>query len=92
MSAEHEHRSWCRAALPHWIFAGPASKAEFDKIQLPVLVGEWQADRTETAIRNDGNQYEHQCHCKVARDATAGVEVIFQWFEYRIAGDQAVLA
>ncbi len=90
--AERETRSWCTVPLPRWIYVGPQSAADFDRIKLPATVGEWTTDPVETVIRHDGNQYEHRCHSKVAEDTAAGVSVIFQWFEYRVATAALVAA
>lgn len=83
MSTTEPVRSWCSVALPDCIFAGPNSKAEFDKINLQATIHGWKPAETETVLRNDGRTYEGRCHSKAIEQD--GVTVVFQWFEYRVA-------
>ena len=78
--------SFCAVPLPGFVYAGPKTKEEFDRIPLPVTVHEWKPDSTETMLRNDGLQYERRCHSKsIESTAPDTLMVIFQWFEARVA-------
>ena len=78
--------SFCGIPLPRLVYASPQTREEFDRIELPEHVHEWQADPTETLLKGDGRQWEHRCYSKVLGElGSAGVTVIFQWFEYRVA-------
>lgn len=76
--------SYCSVPLPGLAFVCPSTRAEFDRIPLPATVHEWRASSTETVLRNDGCEYEQQCTAKTLADGRrGGIEVVFQWFEYR---------
>lgn len=80
-------RSFCAIPTPRLVYAGPQTREEFDRLELPEQVHEWKADPTTTLLKNDGQQWEHRCHSKTLGEfGTPGVvAVIFQWFEYRVA-------
>jgi hypothetical protein len=82
--------SFCAVPTSGAVFAGPRTKEEFDSIPLPETVHDWKPDKTETLLRNDGQQYERRCHSKMLGEpGTGSVYVIFQWFDVRIAGSEA---
>jgi len=89
--AEVSCPSFCSVPLPRTVYAGPRSKEEFDRIDLPETIHEWKPDTTETLIRNDGKQYEQRCHSKCLGElGSSSVAVIFQWFERRVVAGGAV--
>ena len=76
--------SFCAVPLPSTIYAGPATRAEFDRIPLPELVHEWQFDKVATLLKNDGQKWERRCHSKALGDhSQSSITVIFQWFDER---------
>lgn len=79
--------SFCSAPLPNLVYAGPASKDEFDRISLPENpAGTWTADPARTILEEDGQNWERRCYTKTLGELGSGqVAVIFQWFEYRPA-------
>ncbi|AXI84210.1 hypothetical protein FUT69_01415 [Xylella taiwanensis] len=83
------HNSFCRVPLPGLVYARPKSKEEFDRLPFSERVHDWAPDSTETVLRNDGLEYEHRLHVKSLEirsgDNINQFEVIFQWFEYRVA-------
>lgn len=80
--------SFCGVPTPGLVYAGPRTKEEFDRIDLPETVHDWQPDKFETIRHDDGHQYERRCHSKVLGELGHGsVQVIFQWFDIRVAGE-----
>lgn len=80
--------SFCSVLTPGIVYAGPATKEEFDRIPLPEMVHDWKPSKVETLLRADGSQYEHRCHSKALGDYRPdSITVIFQWFEYRVTGE-----
>ena len=78
--------SFCGIPLPRLVYASPQTWEEFDRLELPEHLHEWEADPTETLLRGDWRQWERRCHSKHLGEVDgAGVTVIFQWFEYRVA-------
>lgn len=70
----------CSVVTATLVYAWP-TKSEFDALAIPEMIHDWKPDRTETVIRNDGQEWERQCHSKMIQ--ADGVKVIFQWFEAR---------
>lgn len=76
--------SFCAVPAAQYVYAGPATREEFDLIALPETVHDWKLCRTTTLIKNDGQQWERRCHAKQLGEPGSGrVNVIFQWFEER---------
>lgn len=74
---------FCAVPMPTIVYAGPATKEEFDRIQLKETVHDWQPGRAST-LREDGQQWERQCHSKTLGNFEQdGVTVVFQWFDER---------
>lgn len=83
--------TFCAVPAPGLVYAGPRTKEEFDLIRLPETVHDWQADKVETLLHADGAQYERRCHSKMLGEpGTGSVYVIFQWFDVRVAGSEAL--
>lgn len=79
--------SFCAIPLPQLVYAGPRTREEFDLLELPETVHDWKPDPTTTLLKGDGKLWEHRCHSKALGElgGPGAVEVIFQWFEYRVA-------
>ena len=78
--------AFCAIPLPRLVYAGPKTREEFDRLELPETVHEWKPDSTTTLIKGDGKQWEHRCHSKTLGElGSSSITVIFQWFEYRVA-------
>ncbi|MFC4729516.1 hypothetical protein [Coralloluteibacterium thermophilus] len=73
--------SFCSVPIPGVVYAGPRTRDEFDLIDLPETVHEWQSCETTTLIKGDGREWERRCTSKSAK--ANGVRVIFQWFDER---------
>lgn len=84
--------SFCAVPLPNLVCAGPRTREEFDRLELPETVHEWSPDKVRTLIQNDGQEWERRCYSKAFGDYRKnGVMVVFQWFDYRpVAADGAV--
>lgn len=80
---EATRNSFCSVPCTGMVYVGPRTKAEFDEIHLPATVHEWEANASRDLIENDGHRWETRCTSKVLN--TAGVVVIFQWFDHRHA-------
>lgn len=75
--------SFCAVPLPHLVYASPASREEFDRLDLPASApGNWKADTTLDLIKGDGQHWERRCTVKALE--SAGLSVIFQWWEERV--------
>ncbi|UPG86822.1 hypothetical protein L2Y94_05565 [Luteibacter aegosomatis] len=91
-TTKERRSSWCGSPMDSGriVYAGFATKAEFDLLSSAERVGEWAACKTTTLLRNDGNQWERRCHSKVVGSYGADeVTVIFQWWDERVAGSEA---
>lgn len=80
--------SYCRVSSDTTVYAGPRTKAEFDRLPLEVRVHDWQPDQPTTLIKGDGNEWERRCHSKQL-DSPNGITVIFQWWDERVVGSEA---
>lgn len=81
------NQSFCGVPTPGLVYVGPATREEFDLIDLPETVHPWIFDNTETLFRNDGTEWQRRCRSKCLGEL--GVDpicVIFQWFEARPEG------
>lgn len=67
------------------VYAGPATREEFDRLPLTAQQFEWTPCRTTTVIKNDGRQWERRITAKALDDAATGISIIFQWCDYRPA-------
>jgi hypothetical protein len=90
MTHEAEPRwSFCGIPGPHVVFAGPRTRAEFERLPLEPVVHDWVPDQDPVvAPRGDQRAWERRCTVKVLADAETGIDVIFQWFDYRLAERQ----
>ncbi|MGE7136183.1 hypothetical protein ACQKIE_00965 [Luteibacter sp. NPDC031894] len=91
-STEARRNSWCGSPLDSGriVYAGFATKAEFDTLPRPEQVGPWTPCKTTTVIKHDGQEWERRCHSKVTGNYGADeVTVIFQWFDERVARNEA---
>lgn len=81
--------SFCAVPLPTLVYAGPSSRQEFDRIPLPVSVGEWKDDSSLSLLKGDGKAWQRQISAKVMdpyyTGCSTGITVIFQWFDERPA-------
>ncbi|NIK50298.1 hypothetical protein [Xanthomonas arboricola] len=84
--------TFCAVPTPTLVYASPATREEFDRIQLPATQYDWQADETTTLIKADGQKWQRRGTVKVLNDHAPGlVTVIFQWFDRRVAAEEAAL-
>lgn len=65
------------------IYAGPATREEFDRIPLPAKQFDWNPCQTTTVLKADGREWERRVTAKSLDDASTGISIIFQWFEER---------
>lgn len=87
MSRLDTKASFCAVPLESLVYAGPRTRAEFDRLPLPELVGEWRLNNATTLIKGDGQQWETLSRSK---SLTAnGITVIFQWRDERPVAQQA---
>lgn len=78
--------AFCAVMSGHLIYAGTATREEFDLIFLPEKIHDWQPDSTTTFLKNDGQQWESRCHSKMLGNFSASdMTVVFQWFDRRVA-------
>lgn len=83
--------TFCAVPIPRLIYAGPATREEFDRIPLEATVHEWKFDRTITILKSDGQPWERRATTKcLGEHDDKGVTVIFQWFDERPALSTAV--
>lgn len=80
---DDDRHSFCGVPIPEAIYAGPRTRAEFDRIPLPENVFEWSEDSTATLLRNDGRRWERRCRAKHLASVRPAPDVIFQWFDER---------
>ncbi|MEN1942681.1 hypothetical protein WCE55_02315 [Luteimonas sp. MJ293] len=81
------NQSFCGVPTPGLVYVGPATREEFDLIDLPETVQPWIFDITETLLRNDGTEWQRRCRSKCLGElGKDSICVIFQWFEARPEG------
>lgn len=79
--------AFCAIPTPRLVYASPATKEEFDRLQIQETVHDWLPCRTTALVKNDEQQWERRCHSKTLGDFGDGVTVIFQWFDERVSGE-----
>ncbi|MFC6838576.1 hypothetical protein [Xanthomonas theicola] len=78
--------AYCGIPTPTLVYAGPSSREDFDRLELPATVHDWKPDATTTLIKADGKQWERRCTSKTLGDmGSNSVTVVFQWWDHRIA-------